>query len=130
MTSIFDSIKNATTLLQANGDQRKQFSVLDVEGLTKAKDAVKKYLDELNGGSKTVNNFQDVINGLEDDQKNLITTFMDGRDATADLSKEFITASESVIKFKNVTASLMTTLKAAAIAMAVSFLISKIAEAL
>ena len=35
-------------LLQANGDQRKQFSVLDVEGLTKAKDAVRKYLDELN----------------------------------------------------------------------------------
>lgn len=37
-------------LLQANRDQREQFSVVDVEGLNSARDAVKKYLDELDGG--------------------------------------------------------------------------------
>ena len=116
------------TLFQANDDQRERFSVIDVEGLKNARDAVKSYLDELNDGSKTVDKFVDSISGLEDNEINLITTFMDGRDATADLSKEFITASENVIKFRTVTASLLSTLKAAAVAFAVSFVVSKVVE--
>ena len=103
------------------------FSGASVDTIIKARDAVKQYVNELNDGKKTVQDFQSCTNDLKAEEESLITTFMDGKEANADLSKSFIDASESAIAARKTIAALGQAVKASIIAFGISQIVRGLA---